>query len=134
MRRGREAAPSKGTQMDDWLKGFLSELEQLGENQVRDRLAKAFYSDAQRREVAFAWLQQKEQARVGELDRRRTEREAAAAEQSARALTAVERATEEANRVARAAEKLATRAAIAIMIAVTALIVSALSLLAHFVK
>jgi len=120
--------------MDDWLKGFLSELEQLGENQVRDRLVKAFYSDAQRREVAFAWLQQKEQARAAELDRRRTEREATAAEQSARALTAVERATEEANRVARAAEKLATRAAIAIMIAVTALIVSALSLLAHFVK
>jgi hypothetical protein len=120
--------------MDDWLKAFLGELEQLGENQVRDRLAKAVYSDAQSREVAFAWLIQKEHARTAELDRRRADREAAAAEQSARALTAAERVTEEANRLARSAEKVRTKVAIAIMIAVTALIVSALSLLVHFFK
>jgi len=115
--------------MDDWLKAFLVELEQLGPYQVRDRLVKAVYSDAQRREVAFAWLRQKDQARHAELDRRRAEREAAA--QLARALTAAERVTEEANRLARSAQKVRTKVAIALMIALTALMISTLSLLPH---
>ncbi len=120
--------------MDDWLKVFLSELEGLGEEQVRARLVKGFYSDAQRREVAFAWLQQKESARAAELESRRAAREAAVVEQSARALTAAERATEEANRIAHAAKKLNTRASIALIIAVTAVIISTLSLVAHLLK
>jgi hypothetical protein len=65
------------------------------------------------------------------LDLRRAEREAAAAELSARALTAVERVTDEANRSAHVVQKFKTRVTIALMIAVTALIVSTLSMLAH---
>jgi len=120
--------------MDTWTQLFWSELEQLGEDQVRVRLAKRFYFDAEREGAARAWLEQKELARAAELERRRAEREAAQLEQAVRASTAAERAAEAAERSARAAAEPNRRASIAIMIAGTAVIISVLSLIAHFLK
>ena len=117
---------ARGPQMNTWTKVFWSELEELGEAQVRARLAKGFYFDAERRESAFGWLQQKEAARAAL-------REVAQAEQIARAATAADRASEAAARSARAAEEPDKRAAIA-MILRTALIISVLSLVAHLFK
>ena len=103
--------------METWTQEeFWSELEQLGENGVRIRLANKLYSDVNER-LAREWLQQKELARAAELERRRGEREAAQLEAAARASAAAN-----------------TRAAIAIMIAATALVASILSLIAHFLK
>jgi len=113
--------------MDAWTRVFFADLDHLGEEQVRARLAKGFYFDPERREAAFAWLQQKETARAEELERRSAQREAALVEHSARAVDAAERAV-------KTAEKPNVRASIAIMIAVTAAIISMLSLLAHFFR
>ena len=110
---------ARGPQMNTWTKVFWSELEELGEAQVRARLAKGFYFDAERKS-AFGWLQQKEAARAAL-------REVAQAEQIARAATAADRASEAAARSARAAEEPDKRAAIA-------LIISVLSLVAHLFK
>ena len=110
--------------MDTWTQVFRSELEHLGEDQVRARLAQRFYYDAEREEAAREWLQQKQSARAAELERRRSQTEAAHLEQAIRASQAAERA----------AEAAATRASIAIMIAVTAVIISVLSLLAHLFR
>jgi hypothetical protein len=124
--------------MDNWTKVFWAELEHLGEDQVRARLATKFYSDAEREGAVREWLQQKELARGVELEFRRSKREAEQREEASRASKAAERAAEAAERSARAAKapdtKALTRASIAIMIAVTAVIISVLSLLAHFLK
>ena len=120
--------------MEQWIQQFLSELEQLGEDQVLARLAQKFYSDAEKEAVAREWLKQKGSARAAELERSRAEREAALARQTARAMTAAEEAAEAVKRSAQAAAKSNTRASVAIMIAATALIISVLSLLAHFLK
>ena len=120
--------------MEQWIQQFLSELEHLGEDQVRARLAQKFYSDAEREAVASEWLKQMGSARAAELERSKLEREAALARQTARAMTAAEDAAEAVKRSAQAAAKSNTRASIAIMIAATALIISVLSLLAHFLK
>jgi hypothetical protein len=120
--------------MEKWIQQFWTELEQLGEKEVRVRLANKSYFDSGREGLAREWLQQKEIARAAELERRRAEREAAQVEVSARALAAAKAAADAAERSARAAEKPNTRAVIAIMIAATALIVSMLSLVGHFFK
>ena len=116
--------------MDQWIKQFWSELEQLGEDQVRLRLVNRSFSGAGKEEVALEWLHQKEAAHSAELERRRAEREA----QAKQALTTANRAAEAGDRSTRIAEKLNNRTSVAIMIAVTALIVSILSLLAHLLK
>jgi hypothetical protein len=120
--------------MEQWIQQFLSELEHVGEDQVRAQLAQKFYSDAEKEAVAREWLKQKGSARAAELERSKAEKEAALARQTARAMTAAEDAAEAVERSARVAAKSNTRASIAIMIAVTALIISVLSLLAHLFK
>ena len=117
--------------MEQSIQQFVSELEQLGEEQVLARLAQKFYSDAEKEAVAREWLKQKGSARAAELERSKAEREAALARQTARAMTAAEEAAEAVERSTRVAAKSNTRASIAIMIAATALIISVLSLLAH---
>ena len=122
-------------QMDNWTKVFWAELEHLGEDQVRARVATKFYSDAEREGAVREWLQQKELARGVELEFRRSKREAEQREEASRASKAAERAAEAAERSARAAEAPnTTRASIAIMIAVTAVIISVLSLPAQLLK
>jgi membrane protein involved in colicin uptake len=127
--------------MDTWTQSFWSELEHLGEDEVRGRLAKRFYSDSEREAGAREWLHQKESARQTELELRRAQREAGQLEQAVRASNAAERAAEAAERTAEAVERTARaaeepnrKASIAIMIAVTAAVISVLSLLAHFLK
>ena len=109
---------------------FCKELEDLGEDQVRARLAEQFYSNAEAEEVAREWLKQKALARAAELERSKAEREAALA----RAVTAAEEAAEAVERSVQAAAKSDAKASIAIMIAATAIIISVLSLLAHLFK
>jgi hypothetical protein len=96
--------------MDTWTQSFWSELEHLGEDEVRVRLAKRFYSDSEREGATHDWLHQKELARVEELERHRAEREAAQLEQTLRASKAAERAAEAAEQSARAVEEFNTRA------------------------
>jgi hypothetical protein len=109
---------------------FCKQLEDLGEDQVRARLAQNCYSDAEEEIVAREWLKQKALARAAELERRKAEREAALA----RALTAAEEAAEAVERGAQAVAKSNANASIAIMFAATAIIISFLSLLAHLFK
>jgi hypothetical protein len=111
--------------MEQWVQKFWSELDQLGENEVRLRLVNKTFFDVGKEEIAREWLQQRDLARTAELDRRRRADEEA---QAAQAIAAANRAA------ARTADKLNTRTSIAIMIAVTAVIISVLSLLAHFLK
>ena len=106
---------------------LCEELEDLGEDQVRARLAQTFYSDAEEEIVAREWLKQKALARAAELERRKAEREAALA----RAVAAAEKAAHAVERGAQAAAKSNEKASIAIMFAATAIIISVLSLLAH---
>jgi hypothetical protein len=121
--------------MDNWTKVFWAELEHLGEDQVRLRLATKFYPDAEREGAVREWLQQRELARGMELEFRRSQREAEQREEASRASKAAERAAEAAERSARAAEAPnTTRASIAIMIAVTAVVISILSLFAQLLK
>jgi hypothetical protein len=110
--------------MEQWIQKFWSELNRLGENEVRLGLKNKSFFDVGKEEIAREWLQRRELARTAELDRRRADGEA----QAAQAIAATNRAA------ARTADNLNTRTSIAIMIAVTALIVSILSLLAHFLK
>jgi hypothetical protein len=109
---------------------FCKELEGLGEDQVRARLAQTFYSDAEEEIVAREWLKQKALARAAELERSKAEIEAALA----RAMTAAEQTAEAVERSAQAAAKSNAKASIAIMFAATAIIISFLSLLAHLFK
>jgi hypothetical protein len=113
--------------MEQWVQNFWSELDHLGENEVRLRLVNKTFSGVGKEEIAREWLQQRELARGVELEFRRSQREAAQREEVTRASKAAERAAE-------AVEQSARRASIAIMIAVTAAIISVLSLLAHLLK
>jgi hypothetical protein len=104
------------------------ELENLGEDKVRARLGQNLYSDAEEEEVAREWLKQKALARAAELRPSGAEKVAVLARRTAGAITtAVDRSVQ-------TAEKSNAKASIAIMIAATALIISVLSLLAHFFK
>ena len=80
---------------------LCEELEDLGEDQVRALLAQKLYSDAEEEVVAREWLKQKALARAVELERSKTEREAAVA----RAMTAAEEAADAVERGAQAAAK-----------------------------
>jgi hypothetical protein len=107
--------------MEEWIQQFVGELEQLGEEEVRVRLAHKTFFGVAKEEVAREWLQQRELVRIAEGERRRAEIEAV-------------RAAKAGDRTARVADKTNARASIAIMIAVTALIISVLSLLAQFLR
>src|SRR5262249_14795575 len=121
--RRRQSIPH----MEKSILQFCKELEDLGEDQVRARLVQKFYSDAEAEEVAREWLKQKALARTAELERSKAVREAALA----RAMTAAEKTADAVEQGAQAAAKSNEKASIAIMFAATAIIISALSLLAH---
>ena len=87
--------------MENSILQFCKELEDLGEDQVRARLAQTFYSDAEEEIVAREWLKQKALARAAELERSKAEREAALA----RAMTAAEEIADGVERGAEAAVK-----------------------------
>ena len=127
--------------MEQWIQQFWSELDHLGEEEVRLRLANQSYGHNGREELVREWLQKKQIDRAAEAALRRAEKDTAQMETSARVIAAIDRAVKTAEqsasaseRSASASEKSNTRASIAIMLAATALIVSILSLLAHFLK
>src|SRR5262249_50368250 len=123
---GRESIP----QMEKSILQFCKELEDLGEDQIRARLAEQFYSNAEAEEVARALLKEKALARAAVVERSKAEREAALA----RAEAAAETAADGVERGAQAAAKSNEKASIAIMFGATAITISFLSLLAHLFK
>lgn len=100
---------------------FLKELEALGVEEVRARLASKLYTDLNEKGLfAREWLVRKDQRREAESSRRNV------AFQAEQALTA-SRAADAAERAAEAAERQATTAERATRIAMAALIVAIIS-------
>jgi hypothetical protein len=113
-----------------WTKETLwAELEALGEDEVRVRLATKFYTDVNERGgLAREWLQRRELARAAESERRKDAFQAEQAATASRALEAASRAADAADRQARTAEKAARTAIAALVVAIIAIIVSLFAL------
>jgi uncharacterized protein (DUF3084 family) len=97
---------------------FFEQLDALGEDKVRVRVASGAYSTTNKKlQLAIEWLRSKDQSRDLELESERT----AIAKRAAEAATRAADAAAEQSRLARTAN---TRATIALAIAVISAIVS----------
>jgi len=105
------------------LEAFYAQLESLGEQEIRVRLARQAYGDAgHKRQLAEEWVQRKERERTAASN-------ADMASAASRSADAAERAAKAADAQARTAKHALTTAIIATIIAAIALIVSIFGLI-----
>ena len=118
---------------ETWTKEqFWKELDDVGEDEVRVRLATRYYTDLNERGgLAREWIQRKDLSRAAESERARDAFQAEQALAASRAVKAADRAADAAERQANTAER-ATRIAIAaLIVAIVAAILSLVAMTRH---
>lgn len=118
------------------LEEFHAELDALGIDEVRLRLARGLYNErvGEKGPLAREWLQRKELAAERESEARRDALQTEQASAASRAADAAARAVDAAERSAEAAERQATTAERASRIATAALVIAIISGIASIVS